>query len=108
MRKESKLRRLMLSALPVILTACPGGASAQNSGLIIDTNEDSCSVASNGDDPIIVGSEVPGDPSLPEPASGYRLGYQAKHSSKYMVVANTPLAAQAGCEILKAGTQPTN
>jgi gamma-glutamyltranspeptidase/glutathione hydrolase len=71
--------------------------------LIVDSNENSCSVVSGGGDPIIVGSGIPGDPSLPEPTSGYRLGYKAKHSSKYMVVANTPLASKAGCEILKAG-----
>ena len=97
---------MMLPALPFILTACfggPGGAFSKGSDLIVDTHEDSCSVASDSGDPIIVGSGVPGDPSLPEPTSGYRLGCKAKHSSKYMVVANTPLASKAGCEILRAG-----
>ena len=52
---------------------------------------------------MVVGSGVSGDPAAPEKASGYRLGLTAKHSSKYMAVANTPLATKAGCDVLKAG-----
>ena len=52
---------------------------------------------------MVVGSGLPGDPAAPEAASGYRLGYKAKQSSNYMVVANTPLATKAGCDVLKAG-----
>jgi gamma-glutamyltranspeptidase/glutathione hydrolase len=106
MRQKNRLRRLMLPALPFILTACfggSGGVSSQDSNLIVDRNDESCSVASGGGEAIIVGSGAPSDPSLPEPPSGYRLGYRAKHSSQYMVVTNTPLASKAGCEILKAG-----
>ena len=39
----------------------------------------------------------------PEGASGYRLGNTVKYADKYMVVANTPLAVKAGCDVLKAG-----
>lgn len=72
-------------------------------GLAVDTNPYSCTTISGEGDPIVVGSGVAGDPAAPEEASGYRLGYQAKHSDRYMVVANTPLATKAGCEVLKAG-----
>lgn len=52
---------------------------------------------------MVVGSGVVRDPAVPEAASGYCLGNKAKQSSKYMVVANTPLATKVGCDVLKAG-----
>ncbi len=42
-------------------------------------------------------------PSLPEPASGFRLGIQPVYAKTYMVVSANPLASKAGCDILKAG-----
>ncbi|MFZ6870149.1 gamma-glutamyltransferase, partial [Klebsiella pneumoniae] len=51
----------------------------------------------------VVGSNQNGDPAAPEGASGYRLGNTVKYADKYMVVANTPLAVKAGCDVLKAG-----
>ena len=51
----------------------------------------------------MVGSNQNGDPAAPEGASGYRLGNTVKYADKYMVVANTPLAVKAGCDVLKAG-----
>lgn len=92
-------------ALALALAGCGSSddSSGPGDGLAVDNNADSCSVVSSSGQPIIVGSGVPGDPAAPEAASGYRLGYKAKYSSKYMVVANTPLATKAGCEILKAG-----
>lgn len=52
---------------------------------------------------VVVGSGLPGDPAAPEPASGYRLGKVEVHAASYMVVAANPLAARAGCDILRAG-----
>lgn len=89
-------------ALTLALAGC-GSSDNDSGGLAVDTHADSCSVVSASGQPIVVGSGVPGDPAAPEAASGYRLGYKAKYSSKYMVVANTPLATKAGCDILKAG-----
>lgn len=43
------------------------------------------------------------DAAFPEPASGYRSGLKAQYASKYMAVSNTPLATQAGCEVLATG-----
>jgi gamma-glutamyltranspeptidase/glutathione hydrolase len=87
-------------AVALTVVAC-GGSDGDD--LIVDTKADSCSVLSSSGASVVVGSGVAGDPAAPEAASGYRLGYKAKHSSSYMVVANTPLATKAGCEVLKAG-----
>lgn len=83
----------------VMLAACGGDGD----DLIVDASPSSCSFQSGDGSSIVVGSGVAGDPAAPEAASGYRLGYTAKHSNSYMVVANTPLASKAGCEVLKAG-----
>jgi gamma-glutamyltranspeptidase/glutathione hydrolase len=81
----------------------PEPQPADPAALTVDTDPNSCSFVSASGNPVVVGSGIPGDPAAPEPPSGYRLGYKAKHSSKYMVVANTPLASKAGCDVLKAG-----
>ncbi|MFT4193116.1 gamma-glutamyltransferase family protein [Ottowia sp.] len=90
--------------LALALAACGGSDdSAPGTALAVDTNSYSCTASTADGTPVIVGSGDPGDPAAPEAASGYRLGYKAKYSSKYMVVANTPLATKAGCDVLKAG-----
>ena len=68
----------------------------------MDNNAQSCS--SRLGHPRLCGGggfRLASDPAAPEAASGYRLGYKAKRSSNYMVVANTPLATKAGCDVLK-------
>ena len=87
-------------AVATLLAGCGGSDSGS---VAVDTNADSCSVLSSSGSAVVVGSGVAGDPSAPEASSGYRLGYKAKTASKYMVVANTPLATKAGCDVLKAG-----
>ena len=87
-------------AIAVALVACGGG---DGDNLIVDTNPNSCAILASNGSSVVVGSGLAGDPAAPEPTSGYRQGYKAKHSSSYMVVANTPLATKAGCEVLKAG-----
>jgi gamma-glutamyltranspeptidase/glutathione hydrolase len=52
---------------------------------------------------VVVGSGVPGDPALPEPASGYRLGLRPLQAQRFAVVAAHPLATRAGCAVLAAG-----
>lgn len=102
----NKKSLLMLTpiAFAVLLSACGGGSdNIAPSDLIVDTNPNSCTVASSNGTGVVVGSGLPGDPAAPEAASGYRLGYKAKYSNSYMVVANTPLASKAGCEVLRAG-----
>ena len=93
------------AALALLLAACGGGGDddAPGNSLAVDTNPNSCAVVNADGSAVVVGSGQPGDPAAPEPTSGYRLGYKAKYASKYMVVANTPLATKAGCDILRAG-----
>ncbi|WP_216069251.1 MULTISPECIES: gamma-glutamyltransferase [unclassified Acinetobacter] len=74
-----------------------------NSNLIIDQDSTSCSKLVQDGSSVVVGSDQNGDPAAPEGASGYRLNNTVKYADQYMVVANTPLAVKAGCEILKAG-----
>ncbi len=100
MQKKTWLWVLTPVALSVALYGCGSGS---DSDLAVDDSAQSCSVVSNSGSAVVVGSGVAGDPAAPEAASGYRLGYKAKQSSKYMVVANTPLATKAGCDVLKAG-----
>lgn len=71
--------------------------------VIVDQDPMSCSTLAADGKNVVVGSNQMGDPAFPEPASGYRLGLKTKYSNQYMVVANTPLATKAGCEILKSG-----
>ena len=96
----------MLSML--VLTACNDDDSEKKpsentQNIIKDTNPYSCTITGNDGSNITVGSNQPGDPAAPEPASGFRTGLKAKLSDKYMVVANNPLATKAGCDVLKAG-----
>ncbi|QEI08493.1 gamma-glutamyltransferase family protein [Pigmentiphaga aceris] len=107
---KKTIHKSLYVALPVsavlALAACGGGGDGDGEAkvdLLVDSNPNSCaSLGSNGS-AITVGSGMAGDPAAPEPASGYTLGRTAKHSNSYMVVANTPLATKAGCDILKAG-----
>ena len=85
-------------AAAAFLAGCGG-----DSDLIVDNDPSSCTIKSSNGGSVVVGSGVSGDPAAPEKASGYRLGLTAKTSSKYMAVANTPLATKAGCDVLKAG-----
>jgi gamma-glutamyltranspeptidase / glutathione hydrolase len=83
-------------AVTAALAAC--GGSSDETPLPIT----SClqSTSSGG---VVVGSGLPGDPALPEPSSGYKVGAKPVSSKNYMVVTANPLASQAGCEVLKQG-----
>ena len=63
----------------------------------------SCNSTAADGSTVVVGSGAPGDPSLPEAASGYRTGLKAVASKTFMVSSANPLASKAGCDILKAG-----
>ena len=101
MRKRNiALWALTPVAVALVLSGCGSGS---DNDLAVDNNAQNYSEVSSSGSAVVVGSGVAGDPAAPEAASGYRLGYKAKQSSNYMVVANTPLATKAGCDVLKAG-----
>ncbi len=100
-RRLLKLRPqhpLIWLALCASLAAC-GGSPEENERALPDT---ACTrVTSSG--AVVVGSGVAGDPAIPEPSSGYRLGIKPVYTKNYMVVTANPLATQAGCDVLKRG-----
>ncbi|WP_109581315.1 gamma-glutamyltransferase family protein [Cupriavidus plantarum] len=63
----------------------------------------SCQVLADNGSTVVVGSNQPGDPSLPEPASGYRKGLKQVSAKTYMVSSSNAYASAAGCAILKKG-----
>jgi gamma-glutamyltranspeptidase/glutathione hydrolase len=63
----------------------------------------SCQVLASDGSTVVVGSNQPGDPSLPEPASGYRKGLKPVYAKTYMVSSSNAYASAAGCAVLKKG-----
>jgi gamma-glutamyltranspeptidase/glutathione hydrolase len=100
MKNLQNLTRLPLFA-PAIFTAlllasCGGDDSAPP----VDT---SCQVIASDGTTVVVGSGAPGDPSLPEAASGYRTGLKAVYAKSFMVSTSNALASAAGCAVLQKG-----
>ena len=83
-------------AVGAALAACGGSDDAA----VVST---SCLQTTSSGGTVVVGSGLPGDPSLPEASSGYKLGAKPVSGKNYMVVTANPLASQAGCEVLKQG-----
>ncbi|OTG87168.1 gamma-glutamyltransferase [Acinetobacter sp. ANC 4558] len=105
---ENKKYIVMVSVASLfVLNGCNDqsnrGGIKVSSQLEVDNNPYSCTAQTSNGSNVVVGSDQQGDPAFPEPASGYRTGIKAQYSDKYMVVANTPLATKAGCDVLKAG-----
>lgn len=84
--------------LALALTGCGGSDPVEP--VAADT---ACRVSTSSGGSVTVGSGVAGDPALPEPSSGFRLGGAAVRSGQYMVVTANPLASKAGCEVLRQG-----
>ena len=91
----------VLAALTLLLAACGGGSDS--AGPATPAADTSCQTTTASGGTVVVGSGVAGDPALPEPSSGYRLGMKPVTAAKYMVVTANPLASKAGCDTLKAG-----
>ncbi len=97
-----------LSAVALLaLAACGGGDAVPpviggDSLTPVVVKTASC-VQPSGTGTVVVGSGLPGDPAIPEPASGYKLGKRVLTAASYMVVTANPLATQAGCDVLAAG-----
>lgn len=100
--------RVAALSLPAIaalaLLGCGGGGSGSaqtpsSPGVVLTKP---C-LQSTGASTVVVGSGLPGDPAIPEPQSGYKLGKKPVTSASYMVVTANPLATQAGCDVLADG-----
>ena len=88
------------------LSACGGGGGG-GGGVTLQppaplTQSTPCTQP-NGTGAVVVGSGLPGDPAIPEPSSGYKLGKKVLTTASYMVVTANPLATQAGCDVLANG-----
>ena len=79
-----------------LLVACGGTDSA----VAPDT---SCQALASDGTGVVVGSNLPGDPALPEAASGYRAGLKVVSSRTFMVSTANAFASAAGCAVLKKG-----
>ena len=88
------------AALSWGLAAC-GGSDSPTPDTTVAGNTPCTQTTSSGS--VVVGSGIPGDPAIPEPASGYKLGAKPLYAKNYMVVTANPLASQAGCDVLKQG-----
>ena len=93
------LAPLTLSLLT--LWGCGGGGSG--TPLVTDGRLVQSCLQNTSAGGVVVGSGVAGDPSLPEPSSGYKTGKRPVTGITYMAVTANPLATQAGCDVLAAG-----
>jgi gamma-glutamyltranspeptidase/glutathione hydrolase len=84
-------------ALSLLLVSCGGGDPAPT---VADT---SCQALASDGSSVVVGSSQPGDPSLPEAASGYRTGLKPVYSKRFMVSTSNAFASAAGCKVLQRG-----
>ena len=80
----------------LLLASCGGDDDAPPA----DT---SCQAIASDGTTVVVGSGLPGDPSLPEAASGYRTGLKAVYAHRFMVTSSNAFASAAGCTILQKG-----
>jgi len=96
--------RAAVGALALSLGACAGeGANrAPPVAEALDPAAPACRAGHAGTG-VVVGSGVPGDPALPEPSSGFRLGLKPATGRTFMVATAHPLATAAGCRVLAAG-----
>ena len=65
--------------------------------------DNACTVLASDGSSVVVGGGKPGDPTLPEPTSGYRTSLKAVFARSYMVTSSNGYASLAGCKILQQG-----
>ena len=92
--------RILWLTLPAAVTAALAACGGSSDETALPSTSCLQTTTSGG---VVVGSGLPGDPALPEPSSGFRVGARPGSSKNYMVVTANPLASQAGCEVLKQG-----
>ncbi|MFX1676035.1 gamma-glutamyltransferase family protein [Paraburkholderia sp. A2WS-5] len=90
-----------------LISACSGDSSnnppPQSSAPPLATGASACLAVDNNSSTVVVGSNQPGDPSLPEAASGYRTGLKPRYARTYMVATSNAYASAAGCAVLRRG-----
>ncbi len=90
----------------LVLAGCGGSGDGGSGDPLAPQvgNANACTVTAGANGAaVVVGSGLAGDPSAPEPASGYRVGKTAVRANSFMVSTANPLASKAGCEVLRAG-----
>ncbi len=95
-----------ISAAAAVLctaTACGGGSSSTGASPYSTLALANACLQQADSGTVTVGSGLPGDPSQPEPASGFKLGKKPVLGSQFMVSTANPLATLAGCKVLAAG-----
>ncbi len=96
------LRLAAFAAVGLLVTSCGGDGSSPTPAPLPATAQ-ACQAVSSSGTAVIVGSNAPGDPALPEAASGYRVGLRQVYSRTYMVTTSNALASAAGCGTLLRG-----
>lgn len=87
-----------------MMAACGGNDIENDAGATPAPGSDaSCLAIDNSGSTVVVGSNQPGDPSLPEAASGYRTGMKPVYAKTYLVATSNAYASAAGCAVLKRG-----
>ncbi|KHK50123.1 hypothetical protein PI86_15380, partial [Burkholderia sp. A9] len=77
----------------VVMTACGSDDVENNVGATSPPASDaSCLAIDNSGSTVVVGSNQPGDPSLPEAASGYRTGMKPVYAKTYLVATSNAYA----------------
>lgn len=97
-------RTVWLAPLTLSLLALWGcGGAGSGAPVVTDARLVQSCLQSTSSGGVVVGSGLAGDPSLPEPSSGYKTGKKPVTGITYMAVTANPLATQAGCDVLAAG-----
>lgn len=102
----SKARWVAPACLTLLsLWSCGGGSgiSSPSAPTALPTTAATPCLQTTNSGTVVVGSGLPGDPAIPEPSSGYRVGKKPVTASTFMVVTANPLASQAGCDVLASG-----
>jgi gamma-glutamyltranspeptidase/glutathione hydrolase len=99
----SVLRSAGAFSLCVLILALPCCGSSSNQHGAPTFPPEPCQALTSDGGGVTIGSGIPGDPAIPIEALSYRSRPQLFTSHTYMVVAGTPQASAAACEVLKAG-----
>ena len=92
----------LLGAAAVLLGSCGHDDGTPPPPLVVAPVANCVALATDGTS-VTIGSNLPGDPALPEPASGYRTGLKSVYARNFMVTTSNAFASAAGCATLLRG-----